>query len=69
MSGAAFGLLGFVPSYIHIEILPSHGWRDIAIFLAAGLFGGMAAGGVTAKLSPAPDAPQVVSSCSRRKFS
>jgi hypothetical protein len=66
MSGAALGLLGFALSYIEIEILPSHGWRDIAIFLAAALFGGMAAGGVTAKLTPAPNAPPVVSGGARR---
>jgi len=65
-SGAALGLLGFAPSYIHIEILPSHGCRDIAVFLVAALFGGMAAGGVTAKLTPTPDGPQGASGRARR---
>jgi hypothetical protein len=66
MSGAALGLLGFAPSYIHIEVLPSHGWLDIAIFLAAALFGGMAAGGVTALLTPTSDCPQAASRSARR---
>lgn len=66
VSGAAFGLLGFAPAYIHTEILPPHGWWGIAVFLIAALLGGMAAGAVTAMLVATPDTPQATSGHIRR---
>jgi hypothetical protein len=66
VSGAALGLLGFVPSYVQIEMLPPHRWWGVGVFAAAAFFGGMAAGGVTAVAIGSRPEPQGSTRAARR---
>jgi hypothetical protein len=66
LTGALLGLLAFAPSYIQTGILPSRGWLDIAIYIAAAVLGGLTAGGVNARTFPVTSRPQITSRRGRR---